>query len=718
MPALMNHQFQSDPRLRIGIDIGGTFTDFTVVDDLTGEVIVNKCLTTPDRPEDAVLAGLEVLSASKKGLLDQAGAVVHATTLATNVVIERKGAPTGLLTTDGFRDILEIGRESRYHLYDLFIRFPEPLVPLPLRYGITERIYSDGSVLQPLAQDDVIAASKAFRDAGVKSVAICFLHAYRNAEHEIRARELLMEAMPDVAISVSHEVHPEPKEYERSSTTVVDAYVKPVMDAYLGRLETDLNKRGYRQPLLMMQSSGGVISADAARHHPVQVIESGPAAGVEAAAFFGRLLEEADVLSFDMGGTTAKLCLLQDGHAVRTRSFEVDRMSRFRQGSGIPVAIPVYDLLEIGAGGGSIARLNDLDLLQVGPNSAGSAPGPACYGRGGTEPTVTDANLVLGHLNPDYFLGGEMMLEAEAARDVLTSRIAEPSGLPVMKAAYGVVDLVNETMASAARIYVAEKGKDAKKLTIIAFGGAGPLHAAALARKLGCRRVVIPPLPGVMSSFGLLATPLAFEQTCSIRQLLDELDGAALDIERKALQVRATESLPNGVPVTFRCIAEICHLSQDYPLEIEVTGAWSDPAVREKVKDDFRNAYENLYGRTDDENPIELVSLRVQAVTKRNHINLQSREGLISKTHTDRTRLIYHALLGEAVETPIYSREALNPGVTVSGPAVIEERESATVLGEGDRAIVDAIGCLIIEIAVTEKRLNDGHPADQLEQME
>ncbi len=702
-------------RFRIGIDIGGTFTDFTAVDDVTGKITVTKHLTTPDQPEKAVLAGLEGLTERLPDLLPQSEAVVHATTLATNVVIERKGAPTALLTTEGFRDILEIGRESRYHLYDPFIRFPVPLIPRPLRVGVSERVYADGTVIKPLDEDDVLGAVELLRSAGVRSVAVCYLHAYREPEHERRTRDLLLDALPGVSVSLSHEVHPEPKEYERTSTTVVDAYVKPVIDGYLERLEARLDRLGYSQRLLMMQSNGGVISAETARRHPIQIIESGPAAGVEAAAYYGRLLGEHDVVSFDMGGTTAKLCLLQGGDAARTRSFEVDRVSRFRQGSGIPVAIPVYDLLEIGAGGGSIARLNDLGLLQVGPDSAGSDPGPACYRSGGTAPTVTDANVVLGHLDPDHFLGGEMPLDAAAARTAVNEDIAKPSELPVRQAACSIVDLVNETMAAAARIHIADKGKDAKGLTIVAFGGAGPLHACALARKLGCRRVIIPPLPGVMSSFGLLATSLAFEQAAAIRQLLDELDGSEIEKQRRDLEIAAAAALPDNAAERFRCIAEICHLSQDYPLEVEISGDLGKPLTLEKAKADFRRQYEDTYGRTDDDNPLELVALRVQALSPPRPIEMPALErsdtrGTPASAEENRTRQIYQRSRDEMVEAPVFVRESLKPGTEVAGPAVIEERESTTVLGVGDLAIVDDIGCLVIQIAPTGAEAVQRHP--------
>ena len=690
-------------RYRIGVDIGGTFTDFTLVDEVSGEIAVAKELTTPQQPERAVMEGIASFRERRAHLLEETESVVHATTLATNVIIERKGAPTGLLTTEGFRDILEIGREARYHIYDLFIVFPEPLVPRPLRIGVSERVYSGGEVLEPLDEDSVRNAAAALRAAGVESVAVSFLHAYANPAHERRVRELLAQALPGVSVSLSHEVHPEPKEFERTSTTVVDAYVKPVVRAYLERLESGLAAFGYDRRLLMMQSNGGTISAETARDHPATIIESGPAAGVEAAAFYGRMLGISDILSFDMGGTTAKLCLIENGHAARTRTFEVDRIHRFRQGSGLPVAIPVYDLLELGAGGGSIARVSDLGLIEVGPASAGSDPGPACYGRGGTAPTVTDADLVLGHLDPGYFLGGEMALDPEAARGALKREVAAPSGMAIEQAAHGIVDIVGETMASAARVYIADKGKDASHLTMIGFGGAGPLHAVGLARKLGCRRVVIPPMPGVMSSFGLLASPLAFEQTLPVRQLLDEIDPAALEGARKDLERKAAAWLPDDVDMAFRCVAEMRHLSQDYPLEVEIAGSFEALEVVERARADFYDSYARLYGRTDDDNPLELVLIRIQAYAPTPRISLPGIGGAgEGEAEARGARQIYSASRKAYAEAPVFRRHDLPAGAAIPGPAIIEERESTTVIHDGDRATVDERGFLVIELADAE----------------
>ena len=471
---------------RLGIDIGGTFSDFAVIDDADGAIRVGKTLTSAHAPEESVMRGVADLSGAIPGLLGRTSEVIHATTLVTNTILERKGAKTGLLTTEGFRDILELAREVRYDIYDMFIRLPEPLVPRRLRLGVPERVLADGTALVPLDEAAVRRAAAVFRDEGVEAVAVSFLHSYRNSVHERRAAEILREELPAATLSLSHEVHPEPKEYERTSTTVLDAYVKAVAEGYLERLAEGLAGRGYRDRLFVMLSNGGTATVETAKRVPVQIVESGPAAGVEAAACFGRLAGIDSLLSFDMGGTTAKLCIIENGRAARTRSYEVDRQHRFKAGSGLPAAVPVYDLLEIGAGGGSIARVDDLGLIRVGPESAGSAPGPACYGLGGAAPTVTDADLVLGYLNPDYFLGGRMALDRAGAERAIRTHLAEATGLTTLEAAAGVHEIVNENMASAARIYVAEKGKAPPELSLVAFGGAGPVHAAGLARKLGC----------------------------------------------------------------------------------------------------------------------------------------------------------------------------------------------------------------------------------------
>lgn len=682
---------------RIGVDIGGTFTDFTVVDESSGSILIDKTLTTPRAPEEAVLSGLERLAQQIPGLLEQATQVIHATTLVTNVILERKGARTGLLATKGFRDILEMAREVRYDLFDMFIRMPRPIVPRALRLPVDERILADGSVLTALNEADVRAAAATFRAAKVEAVAIAFLHSYRNPAHEQRAAEILRAELPGVTLSLSHEVHPEPKEYERTSTTAVDAYVKAITHQYLDRLGVELGKRGYKQRLFMMLSNGGTATAETAKRVPVQIVESGPAAGVEAAIFFARMLGVEHLLAFDMGGTTAKLCVVNHGRAYRTRDFEVDRVHRFKAGSGLPVTVPVYDLLELGSGGGSIARVDSLGLLQVGPDSAGSEPGPACYGRGGTEPTVTDSDLALGYLSPGYFLGGEMKLDVDAARSAIEQRIAKPAGLTVTRAAAGVHDIVNETMASAARMYVTEKAMAPTELTLFASGGAGPVHAVELARKLGCPKVIVPPFSGVLSSLGLLTAPIAFERGRSVRKPLAETDLSLLEQFFRDLEEEAKALLPDPGKATIERTADVRYHGQDYSLEISAAEPCASPGAREAWQARFVAAYRELYGKVDDDNPIELASIRVYARQAAPSPAIPSPKAGRAAEPKGR-RDVYFPLLQDFADTPVYERDALVVGQAINGPAVVEERVSTTILGPGDRLSVEKGGTLVITV--------------------
>lgn len=687
-----------DKRFRIGIDIGGTFTDFAVVDGRDGFVHVEKVLTTPQQPERAVFDGLSKLGKAIPGLLPEAADVVHATTLVTNVVLEGKGAKTALITTCGFRDILEIGREVRYTVFDMFIRYPEPLVPRQLRFEVHERTLADGTVVEPLDEAELRTIAESLRAAGVQAVAICFLHSYRNSTNEEAAVRVLRELLPDIEISASYEVQPEPKEYERTSTTVVDSYVKRIVSRYLEQLEAGLLKRAYRNRLFVMLSNGGTATVETAKRFPVQMLESGPAAGVEAATFFGKLAGLGTLLAFDMGGTTAKLCIVENGRAARTRAFEVARVHRFVSGSGYPVTIPVYDLLEIGAGGGSIARINDLRLIAVGPASAGSDPGPACYGLGGEEPTVTDADLVLGHLSPDYFLGGEMRLNRAAAENAINSRVASASGLSAMEAAAGIYRIVNENMAAAARIYIAEKGHDASRLTLVCSGGAGPVHAVDLARKLGIRTVVVPPFSGVMSSLGLLTAPLAFERSRSLHRLLDEAQLAEIDGIFGELESSAAQFLPGDAQPTYERTLDVRYLGQDYALEIAARRDALGEDSRAQWKADFFAAYEEQYGTVDDENPVEIAALKVRVVQQPAPPLMQVAQGKKAAGPKGQ-RTLYVLNTGRATEVAVYERAQLSSGQEIIGPAIIEERESTTVIGEGDSLTVDQYGCLIVTLA-------------------
>ncbi len=696
---------------RLGIDIGGTFSDFALVNDADGAIRVEKTLTSAHAPEESVMRGIGDLSGAIPDLLGRTSEVIHATTLVTNTILERKGAKTGLLTTGGFRDILELAREVRYDIYDMFIRLPEPLVPRRLRLGVPERVLADGAVLLPVDEAAVRQAAAVFRDEGVGAVAVSFLHSYRNSVHERRAAEILREELPAVTVSLSHEVHPEPKEYERTSTTVLDAYVKGVAEGYLERLAEGLAGRGYRERLFVMLSNGGTATVETAKRVPVQIVESGPAAGVEAAAYFGRLAGIDSLLSFDMGGTTAKLCIIENGRAARTRSYEVDRQHRFKSGSGLPAAVPVYDLLEIGAGGGSIARVDDLGLIRVGPESAGSAPGPACYGLGGAAPTVTDADLLLGYLNPGYFLGGRMALDRAAAERAVGKHLAEATGLTTLEAAAGVHEIVNENMAAAARIYVAEKGKAPPELSMVAFGGAGPVHAAGLARKLGCPRLVVPPHSGVMSSLGLLAAPVAFERSRAVRQILEAVDLAAVEAGFRALEAEAGDLMPDGAAPIVRRSVDLRYSGQDYPLEIEVPEPCDTSSTKADWEARFEALYRSHYGKVDDDNPVELASIRVHVSQPPPALEL-ARPPAKADAPPKAWRDI-HVPAGAGMErAPVYERAALRIGQEIAGPAVIEEPESTTVIGPGDRLRVDPLGCLAVDLVIRRPAVS-GDDADE-----
>src|SRR5262247_2224801 len=524
---------------RVGIDIGGTFTDFALFDVRAARMAVHKCLSTPNDPSEAVTEGVKALLTREKVRIDDVSDIVHGTTLVTNAVIERRGAVTGMLATAGFSDILDTGFERRYDLFDLRIKYPPPLVPRRLRIEVDERVRFDGSIERPLDEAAVRAAARRFEELGVTAVAVCFLHSYANAAHETRAREILNEVVPELFVSASADVFPNMREFERWTTTSVNAFTQPMFAGYLDRLERALACQGFRCRLYIMSSSGGTLSAETARRFPVRALESGPAAGVLMSAYHGRSLDLVNLLSFDMGGTTAKGALVRGRMPIKRYSMEVARMHEFRQGSGLSIRIPAIDMIEIGAGGGSIAEIDDRGLLRVGPRSAGADPGPACYGHGGTKPTLTDANLVLGYLDAGFFLGGAMALDPAAAEAAIRDSVAKTLGLETLRAAWGIHDIVSEDVARAFRIHASERGFDYRSGSMVAFGGSGPLHALGIARKLKIPRVVFPVGAGVTSALGLLISPLAFEIARSRRIHVADLDAGDFAGTFRALEEEA-----------------------------------------------------------------------------------------------------------------------------------------------------------------------------------
>lgn len=683
-------------RYRFGFDIGGTFTDFVLVDTVTGAVRTYKTLTTPKAPAAAVVEGWrELVGTPDVGAL-AVELAVHGTTLITNALIEQEGAVTGLVTTKGFRDVLEMRKEMRYDIYDLLITLPDPLVPRPLRLEIDERITASGAVLRPVDTEQLAAVAESFRAANVESVAVCFLHSYRNAAHEQAAGAWLREHLPGVTVSLSSEVAPEIREYERTSTTVSNAYVQPIAESYLRALGDELRNEGFARELYLMLSSGGITTLETAARFPIRLVESGPAAGVLAAVFYGELIGERDLVSFDMGGTTAKMCLIKDGRPAMANTFEIARVHRFKRGSGLPVQVRSIELIEIGAGGGSIARIDELGLLKVGPSSAGADPGPACYGLGGTEPTVTDADLVLGYLNPGNFLGGRMKLSVEAAEESIRRVLAEPLGMSVVEAAWGVHQVVNASMTAATRIHVAERGADVRRMRMISFGGAGPVHADAVARALKMRGTIIPSGAGVTSALGFLTAPTSFELARSVvgpltTDRFDELDKVYAQLEEEGRELLAGAGVAES-DMRFVLQADLRHAGQGHDIVVELpyarlTGVDLEGALHPL----FYDRYESVYGHAHRHLSLEIVTCRLTASGPRPTLAIEpNSDAPASSTEAlSGFRPAYFPDEGGFVETAIYDRTALAPGAVFRGPAVIEEKDSTAVIGPGASIAID-----------------------------
>ena len=691
----------AEARYQIGVDIGGTFTDLVLVDTKSGSVAVGKTLTTPDDPASAVEAGIQSLLKDASVPASQVGNVLHATTLATNALIERKGAKTGLLTTEGHRDSLEIRDEGRYDLYDLFLENPRPLVPRRHRLGVKERMLADGSVYQPIDLDDARVKIGELVKEGVEAIAVCFLHSYQNPAHERAIVPLIRELAPNVKISISSEVAPEIREYPRTSTTVTNVYVQELVERYLTDLRARMRKLGLDGELLIMLSSGGMSNVDTASKYPVRMIESGPAAGALMAAFYGKHLGRPNLIAFDMGGTTAKACLIEEGQLRHAREFEVDRVWRFKRGSGMPIKTPVIELIEIGAGGGSIAWIDRLGLLNVGPESSGAKPGPVCYGLGGTHPTVTDADLVLGYLDPSFFLGGKMKLDLEGAKRAIAREVGEPLGLDVPQAAWGIHKMVNENMANAARMAAVERGRDPRGYPIFAFGGAGPVHAYGVARILHSREVVIPAGAGVASAGGLLSAPLSFDFVQSLPGRIESMQWNLVhdlyeDLAKSGREILSAAGVPAKDVRVIRS-ADMRYMGQGYEITVMLPDGDIEPGIAPRLQKAFEATYAQLYGRTLQGVPIEIVNwratvtaptpeLRPFAVTDAGATRSSSNGTSSAKKGT---RKAYFAETQGFTDTPVYDRYALRPGDVLSGPAIVEERESTTIVGPGAKVSLD-----------------------------
>ncbi|MEZ5845952.1 MAG: hydantoinase/oxoprolinase family protein [Geminicoccaceae bacterium] len=688
---------------RIGADIGGTFTDVVMIADDGSVFETAKVLTTPARPDDAVLEGVSSLAERRTGkAIDH---IVHGTTLFTNALIERKGARTALIATRGFRDAIEIGREHRYDMYDLYMRRPEPLAPRYLRFEVDERIRADGSVLTPLDEASVEVVIGQLRAENVEAVGVCLLHAFTNPVHEQRIGEMLRAAMPEVAVTLASELVPEIREYDRSSTVLANVYVQKLAADYLGRLRSRLAALPHcaNAELLVMQSNGGLCEVETASRFPIRLVESGPAAGALAAAHYGQLLETPQLLSFDMGGTTAKACLIVDGEPLISPDFEVDRQYQFKKGSGLPVKVPVIEMIEIGTGGGSIARLDTLDRLQAGPSSAGAVPGPACYARGGRMPTVTDADLLLGYLAPDFFLGGGMALDTDAARDAIEREIARPRGIGAIEAAWSIHQLANENMASAARIHAVERGKEISAFPLFAFGGAGPVHALGVGRILRSKRVIYPLAAGVMSAIGFLTAPIAFDFVRSRPSPLDATDWNDVmmlmtQMEQDGLEILATTTAPANI--RFRRFADMRYRKQGYEIRVPVPDGTLDAKSASAILSSFEQTYAALYGHTVPATPVDIVSWRLIASGPKPDFVIPP----VASERRDALkgyRSIWLPERNRMEEVPIFDRYLLEAGRRLEGPAIIEERESTVVINSDAQLTVDSFGNVVADIEVS-----------------
>jgi N-methylhydantoinase A len=689
---------------QVGIDIGGTFTDVVILDPASGRLSLGKRLTSTDNPARAVTEVLREMLGRDGIAAREVGKAIHGTTLVTNLIIERKGASTGLLTSRGFRDALEIGREMRYDIYDIFLELPRPLVPRRRRLEVDERLDHRGEVLTPLTPEEAERAVSRLLTLGVESVAISLLHSFRNPAHERMLRDLILAKRPGFPVSLSSEVAPEVREYERTSTTVANAYAMPAVRRYMETLEKGLVELGTGGRLYIILSNGGIASPQTASHYPIRLLESGPAGGALAAAWVGKQTGQDNIISFDMGGTTAKTCIIQDGDPLRVNEFEVGRVYRFKKGSGLPVKIPVIEMIEIGAGGGSTASIGPLGLLKVGPESAGADPGPACYGRGGKEPTVTDADLILGYLDPSFFLGGEMKLDPKLAEASLREKIAGPLNLSLERAAWGVHEVVNENMANASRIHAVEKGIDPRRFSLVAFGGAGPVHAYQVAEKLRLETIVVPAGAGVCSAFGFLLAPMSFELSRSYITRLEELQWERLNSIYAELEANGRELLLDaGVPLgdmQFIRSADMRYAGQGFEISVGLPAGRYGPGQREEFHRAFEKEYQGIYQRLCPEIPIEGVNWRLVATGPRPQIaagTWWSRGTSLGEALKGKRR-IYLPGPARYEEVPVFDRYRLPVGEKLDGPAVVEERESTLVMNGPATAWVEPSGSLMVRL--------------------
>ena len=691
---------------RLGFDIGGTFTDFVLTNTTTGTMELEKCLTTPDDPSRGVAKGIRSLFERCDLNGSAIDISIHATTLITNALIERRGLKTALVTTRGFRDIVEMGSEVRYDLYDLFMEKPEPLISRDLRFEVTERVDSDGTVLAAVDETEVIRLAQQLRDLRVQSIAISFMHAYRNPGNERRVADILARELPHAAISLSSSVAPEIREYERTSTTVANAYAKPITATYLDKVSATLDSSGYGRRLYMMLSSGGVTDADVAKEFPIRMLESGPAAGVLAAIFYARQMQIPSLVTFDMGGTTAKVGLIKNYEAEKSGLFEFGRVARFKKGSGLPVKVPIIELIEIGAGGGSIASIDKLGLIKVGPRSAGAHPGPACYGLGGSSPTVTDSNVVLGYLNPDYFLGGSMQLDRAAASQALEKNVGTPLGISAEKAATGIYEIVNQSMVSAMKVHIAERGDDPRKFYLFAFGGAGPAHAYELARAAQMKGVIVPNGAGAASAMGLVTSAVSFDFARSLILRMNgdtwpQIEALLREMEANGREIIAgVDAAAVGEAVTVTYQLDLRHKGQGHEMTLTVPADLVRAGDLEAIRALFFDTHEARFGHAHRHLPVQLITCRLTVSAPPPPVTLVRHEktGHDPKTALKGRRPVYFPELRRFTEADVYDRYKLGPDMTFSGPAVIEERECTIVVGPSGTVRIDEFGSVFIDI--------------------
>ena len=694
---------EHSPNYRIGVDIGGTFTDVVLWNVAGDETRQTKLLTTPDDPSRAVIDGIKQILCDANILPQDVEAVIHGTTLVANALIERKGVKTGLITTKGFRDVLEIGREWRYDLFDLAIEMPTPLAERPVRAEVEERIDAAGTVLQKLEISKVDSIASEFKKRGVQSIGVCLLHAYQNNNHEIAIRDRLNKIAPEISVSLSSIVSAEMGEYERSSTTIADAYVHPIFKRYIQRLVTALTDMGISRDLLLVLSDGRTVTHETAIQFPIRLVQSGPAAGAQAAVLYGGLSGVDDLLCFDMGGTTAKACLIEKGEPQRSASFEVARVFRFAEGSGLPLQIPAIDMIEIGAGGGSIARLDPLGLIQVGPDSASSDPGPVCYGKGGTEPTVTDADLVLGYLDSESFLGGAMSLDRAAARSAIQTSLADPLGISAEEAAWGIHETVTGNMAQAAAVHAIEKGLNISRFSLVPIGGAGPVHACNMARKMGVEKLICPAGAGVASAIGMLGSPISFEIAKTNLARLDSVNWPSIHKMIHDMSDRGRALIRDaGIgeeTVTVQYSAMMRYVGQGYEVEVPIEEITVKNGDVTAVAECFAESYQRRFGRTE-KMPPETVTWRVVVSGPRpplieavRHSTGKAAKELVEAKH----RPVWFGDRVGFVDTPVYARTPLRSGTSIEGPAVIEETESTLIIPPDFRGTMDTALNLIVE---------------------